>query len=591
VEAQADAVDGGIMPKQIRPLYKTNLDSSRLDWSVLDGLVRDITDRDVHLSKKFSIYVLRILLRLSEVDAFDALTDASQDRGVDAVVVDEASHNVHLFQFKYHESEDHLSKNFPGRSVDYIAAFVDDLLQKRKEIFKSTNKLLHPKINQIWDLVERGPAQLHIHFASNGRKLESEHRSRLQCALDKYAGKIWEYGANDLVKHLSRKRNFKDRRRLTFQNDARFELHVNEKRMLTGVVELSELARFLRHPTFETQIDHSLFNDNVRGVLGIDAAVNRQIARTISSEDASNFVFFNNGITIVADQVLYQTGGNFPVDMINPQIVNGCQTASMIFEALQLSNRRFDDHDLGPSVQVRIIESNDPKFTETVALATNSQTRIYGRDLRAIDETQLKIERALNRLGFSYLRKRSDKSDRPRSQTIDMARLGQNILAYYRRQPELAKTKSNDVFGEFYEAVFDKTFLNPDRIIAVHLLSNQIEERREFARHRLRSIERKRYHEEWILEGHFHVLFVLGLICERDEIELFDVSAATLRLNEAVALVGDFVDRHSNVAAYRLFRAVDTTEQLAKAVEKTKKSEIGLPQLDLFSDPVVHFTA
>jgi hypothetical protein len=87
----------------------------------------------------------------------------------------------------------------------------------------------------------------------------------------------------------------------------------------------------------------------------------------------------------------------------------------------------------------------------------------------------------------------------------------------------------------------------------------------------LRSTDKRSYKEEWILEGHLHVLFVLGLLCDRDGADLSDVKAAALRIGEAIDIVGDFVKRHSNVAAYRLFRSVETSTQLSKAVGQTKR--------------------
>jgi hypothetical protein len=290
----------------------------------------------------------------------------------------------------------------------------------------------------------------------------------------------------------------------------------------------------------------------------------------------------NNGITVVADQILYQAAGNFPVEMINPQIVNGCQTASTIHEAFFVNHAIFDRFPESPSVQIRIIESSDPKFTEQVALTTNSQTRIYGRDLRAIDETQLKIERALNGLGYRYLRKRSDYSDLPLGQTIDMAKLGQIILAYYRKQPLIAKT-SNAIFGDLYDDIFDLSFVTAGKIIAVHILNCVIEEQRQMARQRLRSVDRTRYHEEWILEGYLHVLFVLGLLCDRDGADLSDVKSAALRVAEAIEIVGEYVSKHASVAAYRLFRSAETASRLSKLVAQTKRQDKGLPQGDLFS--------
>jgi len=426
-------------------------DANRLDWSYLDGLVKEATPREIPTPAKFSIYVLRYLFGLSEDEALDAKTDGSGDRGADAILLDAENRDVHILQFKYREVEDHISKKFPGNSVDKIISLVDDILRRDQKILEGCNRLLQAKVNQIWDMIEDGPVRIHIHFAGNARKLELKDCNRLCGSLKKYDVNVWEYGAAELTKRRTGKR---DRRRISFTEIGRLEYTSGGKRMITGVVTLKELSALLSHPETPKQLDHTLFMDNVRGALGMDNEVNRSISKTLFSEDAANFVFLNNGITVVAEQILYQAAGNFPVEMINPQIVNGCQTASTIHDAFFVNHAIFDRFPESPSVQIRIIESSDPKFTEQVALTANSQTRIYGRDLRAIDETQLKIERALNGLGYRYLRKRSDHSELPLGQTIDMAKLGQIILAYYRKQPHIAKT-SNAIFGDLYDDIFD----------------------------------------------------------------------------------------------------------------------------------------
>src|SRR5580704_621962 len=139
--------------------------------------------------------------------------------------------------------------------------------------------------------------------------------------------------------------------------------------------------------------------------------------------------------------------------MINPQIVNGCQTTSIVHQAYSADPAIFENHTDIPSVQIRIIESSDPKFTEQVALTTNSQTRIYGRDLRAIDETQLKIELALKSQGYRYLRKRSDKSDLPAIQTIDMARLDKSY------SPTIALSRKPQKLQTPYLVIYTTIFL------------------------------------------------------------------------------------------------------------------------------------
>ena len=555
-------------------------EATKLDWCLLDGHVREMNGNS-HVPLKFSVYALRHILRLSDDDAIDAITDASQDRGVDAVVINDVAREIHLFQFKYNECVDHIARQFPARSVDLVISFIIDLLENRRTLLGTVNQQLKNKVQAIWDAIAQGPMKINLHFVSNGRRLECQHRGRLVETLAKYEVDFHEHGAAELLKLSQVRQTDKVRRKLEFSNPPQ-ETRVGKRRMIVGVVELSELARFVSSATNHQQLDASIFSENVRGSLGLKTDVNRAMLRTIAKPQGAEFVFRNNGITIVTDQILCQAGGNFPIEMVAPQIVNGCQTASTVFMAYK-KNPAMLERKEGQSIFVKVIESRDPHFNEDIALSTNSQTRIFGRDLRAIDDTQQKIERLLRRHGFSYLRKRTDSSELPRCQTVDMARLGQLILSYYQGQPEQAKTRTNDIFGDMYNAVFDVQFLDAEKIITVHTLNFMLDERRQAARQRLRSNEAGVYDEEWILEGLYHVLFVIAQVCQRDGVSPWHLKQAVSRINEAVEIVGRFVEAHSNVAAYRLFRTVGTGDSLARIVTGTpRQRKLQRDQLELF---------
>ena len=89
---------------------------------------------------------------------------------------------------------------------------------------------------------------------------------------------------------------------------------------------------------------------------------------------------------------------------------------------------------------VRVIETSDALLIEEVSIATNSQSRIGSRDLRANSAIAKKLASGLERLGYYYVRKRGEKSAYSPDKTIDALKGGQLILAYVRGQPEKAKT-------------------------------------------------------------------------------------------------------------------------------------------------------
>ena len=146
----------------------------------------------------------------------------------------------------------------------------------------------------------------------------------------------------------------------------------------------------------------------------------------------------------------------------------------------------------------------------------------------------------MKRLGFFYKRKRSERED---GQSIDMARAGQLLLAFRCGEPTLSKTAGNDIFEELYTEIFDPLKTTGELIVSAYLCHQKIEKFRQKALHWQKSATRNSYAETWIIEGHFHVLFVVGELMRRQEIELSDAAVAERLVEDAIAIVEGFVER------------------------------------------------
>jgi hypothetical protein len=78
-----------------------------------------------------------------------------------------------------------------------------------------------------------------------------------------------------------------------------------------------------------------------------------------------SFIFKNNGVTVVAKEV-NRKGDKFQLE--DYQIVNGCQTYNILFQAGEgLEN---------VNVPIRLIVSNDPEFVSTIIIGTNRQNEV-----------------------------------------------------------------------------------------------------------------------------------------------------------------------------------------------------------------------
>ena len=110
-------------------------------------------------------------------------------------------------------------------------------------------------------------------------------------------------------------------------------------------------------------IRKTLFNDNVRDFQG-ENAVNNEIFSTIS-DTPERFVLFNNGITIVCSSF---TQKNRELEIEDPQIVNGCQTSYILFNAFKKSCS-LDNI----TVIVKVISTNNGDLSNDIVRGTNRQ--------------------------------------------------------------------------------------------------------------------------------------------------------------------------------------------------------------------------
>lgn len=130
----------------------------------------------------------------------------------------------------------------------------------------------------------------------------------------------------------------------------------------------------------------SVFNDNIRAYQG-DNPVNKEIGNTIDSKEFSLFTAMNNGITIIARQIIV-TGSR--ITLFDYQIVNGCQTSHVLYQKRNVTG--VDNLCL----LVKLIASTDRDVRNSIIFGANSQTAVMREQLIALSETQEQIEQYYN---------------------------------------------------------------------------------------------------------------------------------------------------------------------------------------------------
>jgi len=150
-----------------------------------------------------------------------------------------------------------------------------------------------------------------------------------------------------------------------------------------------------------------LLAKNIRNALGL-TDVNNQI-RTTATTNPEHFWYFNNGITLIADDVLKapvgaaaRASGNF--QLRGASIVNGAQTVSTL-------GKIENDVALGRvrvPLRVILLSQTPERFGEEVTKNNNIQNRIEARDFAAHDPEQNRIQMEMRIEGVEYQFLRSE---------------------------------------------------------------------------------------------------------------------------------------------------------------------------------------
>ena len=197
-----------------------------------------------------------------------------------------------------------------------------------------------------------------------------------------------------------------------------------------------------------------------------DNSTNLAIEKTASSEEATNFFYYNNGVTIICDAATYNPFNKI-LEMKRPQIVNGGQTVRIMHKCLIAKKLRTET-----AVAVRVTTTGGNKdFASNVAINLNNQTRVNNAFLRSNDPRILQLYHSLASIGWHLERRdgeiealtASERSDleakfgSPLSDHIVPLKEGmQAFVATVYGDPQLAKKDPNKIFSDQDGGQFSK---------------------------------------------------------------------------------------------------------------------------------------
>lgn len=364
----------------------------------------------------FTAWVLHMLPADDEQAAVDAVVNRSNERNVDGVFIDDDDDLVTVTQTKYRirsvanrPTPEHrndvvgfaeLAAAFLGSEEDFDEAFPNDNRRTAREVRDAALRARRA--------VQDKGYRLHLVFATLGSVswgIEQDAMDVMKryedATLDVLAWRdvfamledYVHWGIGPLVREVT----------LPVEQGMLLSGPDDDPRIESWVFSISaeNLASVYKAPK------NRLFARNIRAPLG-ETSVNKAIRKTLRTEP-DHFWFFNNGITLVCDQVeeKRRRGATEALVVRNPQIINGQQTtvsiaaetrgrqkATLVARVIRVPRERADDR----------ARFND--LVSKIVAATNWQNQISTADLRSTDPIQIEIARKLYRRDYLYVRKR-----------------------------------------------------------------------------------------------------------------------------------------------------------------------------------------
>ncbi len=517
-----------------------------IDWRLLEAKV-ELNEHNWKYetrSQALAHLVLETLFDLTPEEIGDAITDGPQDRGVDAVYIDEQEKTVvHLFQFKYTPKFENSNDNFPSNEIDKLLSFIADMLSKVPSMETNCNPLVWAKIQSVWEILEHEVPQFVVHLCSNMAELTTNELERFKTSLQPYRYfQIKQFSLESLVSLIIEKKVKPTNGHVHLVDRQYFERVDGNIRGLIATLPAMELIELIRDPEDPEKVLLDVFNDNVRVYLGAKKnPINKKILESAMKQSAE-FWYLNNGITITCNSFEYPPGTRSPLlKLTDFQIVNGGQTSNALFEAYKTDKENLEN----ALVLVRIYETKHREISQRIAESTNSQTPIKSRDLHSNDDVQRKLEDEFLAMGYFYERKTDQHRDSEKERRIDALVAGQVYLAYYLEFPEVAKKDRGRVFGDLYDLVFNSNITAKKRLTPIEVFA-PIDERKRKLQIVIRKSQPVDPKQLIILDGNYHILHTISLLCKKKGLDETSSQVALSLLDEATEIVYTVTKKEEN---------------------------------------------
>jgi hypothetical protein len=329
-----------------------------------------------------------------------------------------------------------------SESSDDLRLLYSDAVVERTGFFRQALQRLatrHPKVEVRFMYATRGPTDnIDIKVEAKAKDLENQFSGITPDA----AGSVGFLGASELWGLASSLP--------TYTLELEYMENATSGTSYVAIVGLRDYLAFLTDDA--GNLRRHIFDWNVRDFEG-SVEVNREIRDSLNDENAPEFWWLNNGVTVICSKTSI-VGKKYVLDDV--QIVNGLQTSHTIHQVLR--DKPTDHPAFNHSLLVRILVTDDPQTRDRVIRATNRQTAVPAASLRATDEIQRSIEAYFTPRGWFYDRRKNYYRNIGKSpeRIVSIPLLAQAIMAMGLSRPDNSRARPSSLLkrDDDYQTIF-----------------------------------------------------------------------------------------------------------------------------------------
>ena len=366
----------------------------------------------------FNFWVLDKLYKEDEQLIEDKIIDYN-DKGIDCYVWHEDTLDLYLIQNKYYTdastlTNDYVQNDFLTRAIGALEKGTYTRSEELQKIYNKYNEEQDFSVHFVLYVTNTTVKTKQIIDGIAKYNADNVNRDAVIYDLNDIESLYYDKPIVNKKKMSFEIRTINKGTILNIDPEAyKMTVPLDAKYVLVPVINMYEIYKAAKEK------EYPIFDANIREYLGATGTINKKIMETLKNPDERvNFFYYNNGITIIAENISNEnTSGGFKnLSIDNPQIVNGCQTVSTIYETLSsLPEQTLEKEFKDTYVMLKILKipSNDVKLqtlSNNIVTYNNSQNAINQKAFAANTQAFIRVQTEFRKKGFLLCIKQSDKN-------------------------------------------------------------------------------------------------------------------------------------------------------------------------------------